>query len=338
MRIPRPVTTEAQRTQRSQRTAWGGQHATSPLRDLCASVVTPEPTSRLVTPPPQRGGRARRASPGALICPFHSLGSSRKAASIGSVVEPGHPVGPLEADGGEPGPAVVEHALEVPLPDPRRGRRAAPRAHRRPGSRCPCRRARDGGRAARAQASPPAVRPRDPPAAPDRGPPGPAAHAPDPAEALAELVQPVAPNREPRSHLVPAVALQQIAAGEQRRVQIEPRDAPARSLADVAVERDEEGGPAVSLHHPRRDDPHHAGMPSLAGQHEGRVARRRRSDSTCASASSSIRWSSAWRSTLRPSRRCARPGRFGGVVGEEESKAVGGVADPARRVESGARG
>ena len=61
-----------------------------------------------------------------------------------------------------------------------------------------------------------------------------------------------------------AEALQQVAAGEQRVVQVEAGDAPARALADVAVEGDQERRPAVALHHPGGDDADHAGMPAFA--------------------------------------------------------------------------
>ena len=96
----------------------------------------------------------------------------------------------------------------------------------------------------------------------------------DAAEALAELLEPLAPDGEPRGHLVAAVALEQVAAGVQRGVQIEPRDAPARAFADVAVERDQERRPAVALDHARRDDPDHPGVPTVAREHEARIALR----------------------------------------------------------------
>ena len=94
----------------------------------------------------------------------------------------------------------------------------------------------------------------------------------DAAEPLAELVEPVSADGQPRGHLVAAVALEQIAAGLQRRVEVEARDAPAGALAHVAVERDQERGPAVALDHARRHDPDDARMPAVAGEHQAGVA------------------------------------------------------------------
>ena len=68
--------------------------------------------------------------------------------------------------------------------------------------------------------------------------------------------------------MVPAVALEQIATGEQRRMEVESGDAPPGALADVAVERDQERGPAVPLHDPRGHDAYDARMPALASEHE----------------------------------------------------------------------
>jgi len=93
-------------------------------------------------------------------------------------------------------------------------------------------------------------------------------------EAVAECLEPVAPDGEPRGHVVAAVALEQVAAGEQRGVEIEARDAAAGALPHVAVEGNEKGGPAIPLDDPRRDDPHHARVPTVAGEHEPGVALR----------------------------------------------------------------
>ena len=155
----------------------------------------------------------------------------------------------------------------------------------------------------------------------------------DPAEPLAELVQPVAPDGEPGGHLVPAVALEQVAAGEQRRVQVEPRDAPPRALADVAVEGDEKRRPAVPLDHARRHDPHHARMPALAREHEAGVPlgiarllhlRERFLQHPL------VERLALDVEPLQP------PGQLGGldrIVGEQQPEPVGRVADPPGRVE-----
>src|SRR5262249_8635608 len=90
----------------------------------------------------------------------------------------------------------------------------------------------------------------------------------DSREPLAELAQPITPDGQARRHLMAAVALQQVTAGEERRVEIEPGDAPSRALADVAIERDQEGRPPVALDQSGGDDADHAGMPSLTREHE----------------------------------------------------------------------
>ena len=45
-----------------------------------------------------------------------------------------------------------------------------------------------------------------------------------------------------------------------------------RSLPDVAVEGDQERGPAVALDHAGGDDADHARVPAVAAEHEARVA------------------------------------------------------------------
>ena len=157
----------------------------------------------------------------------------------------------------------------------------------------------------------------------------------DPAEALAERLQVLAPDREPRGHVVAAEALQQVAAGEQRRVEIEAGDAPARALADVAVEGDEERRPAVALHHARGDDADHAGMPAVAREHEAGVAlqvgdlldllERLVEDPLVQRLPLDVE-------PLQPPR---QRGGLVRIVGEQEPEPVGRVADPARGVEPG---
>ena len=90
--------------------------------------------------------RACRAGPGRQFVALEAEGGVHRL-----VAQPGDPVGPLEADGGEPVLAVVAAApLRCPDPTTLPAREASRRARRRPGRDCPCRRARGGGRAARA--------------------------------------------------------------------------------------------------------------------------------------------------------------------------------------------
>src|SRR6187397_291161 len=55
-------------------------------------------------------------------------------------------------------------------------------------------------------------------------------------------------------------------------MEIESGGAPPRTLADVSIERDQEGRATVSLHHPGRHDSYHSGMPPLRRQDEPGVA------------------------------------------------------------------
>ena len=159
----------------------------------------------------------------------------------------------------------------------------------------------------------------------------------DAAEALPELVEPLAPDGESRGHLVPAVALEQITAGEQRRVEVESRDAPAGSLADVAVEGNQERRPAIPLDHPGGHDAHHAGMPAVAREHEGRVAL----GVACLLDLGNRLLENPVVERLplhiHPLQPAGQLERLGGVVAQQQAKAVGRVADPAGRVESRAQ-
>ena len=158
-----------------------------------------------------------------------------------------------------------------------------------------------------------------------------------PSEAPAELLQLVAPNGEPRGHVVAAVALEQVAAGQQGAVQVEPRDAPPGALPDVAVERDEEGGSAVPLDHAGGHDPHHAGMPALTRQHECRVVGTRGGlDLGQRLVEDPLIQRLAL--DVEPLQTLSQAGRLRRIVGEEKPKTVGGVADPSRRVEPAAPG
>ena len=55
--------------------------------------------------------------------------------------------------------------------------------------------------------------------------------------------------------------------------------------------------------------------------------------STCSSASSRIRWSSAWRSTLSPSSRCGQRRGFGRIVAQQQAESIVGVGHPAGGIE-----
>ncbi len=204
------------------------------------------------------------------------------------VAEPRRAIGPLEADRGKPAGAVIEHALEVTVADPSAaGEPHAAHAEHR--ARVP--------RAARLEVPAQALEVSGGLGETDLQIDallgteivGPQHLARDGAEPLAELLEPVAPDREPRGHVMTAVSLEQIATREQRRVQIESRDAAARALADVAVERDEERGTPVSLDHSRRDDADNARMPAVAHQNEPGIVLEIGCCSSCASASSSMR-------------------------------------------------
>ena len=144
-----------------------------------------------------------------------------------------------------------------------------------------------------------------------------------------------APDGEPRGHVVAAEALQQVAAGEQGRMQIEARDAPARALADVAVEGDQEGGPAVSLDHARGDDADHAGMPALAREHEAGIALQ--VGGLLDLLQRLVEHALVERLPLdvEPLEPLRQRGGLRRVVAEQEPEPVGGVADPSRRVEPG---
>src|SRR6185369_9291649 len=83
--------------------------------------------------------------------------------------------------------------------------------------------------------------------------------------------QVVPPHGEPGSHVVATEAFEQVAALGQSRVKIEAGDASPGSLSDVAVEGDQEGGPAVALDHARRHDSDHAGVPAFAVEHNDRI-------------------------------------------------------------------
>src|SRR3989449_11464354 len=85
-------------------------------------------------------------------------------------------------------------------------------------------------------------------------------------------------RRPPRSTLFPYTTLFRSPHAVQRLVQIEPGDAPPRAAPPARLlPGDEEGGAAVALHQPRRDDADDARVPALRGEHEGVVLRAQRS-------------------------------------------------------------
>src|SRR5438105_5702073 len=83
------------------------------------------------------------------------------------------------------------------------------------------------------------------------------------------------PKGEPRRHGVAAVFLEMGRHSMQRGVEVEARDAPPRAApgAPSLVPADEKGGPAVTLHQPRRHDADHAGMPRVRREHQRPVLR-----------------------------------------------------------------
>ena len=87
-------------------------------------------------------------------------------------------------------------------------------------------------------------------------------------ERRAERVDAPARDRQPRRRAVAAVAQQVGARRVEAAEQVERGDRAPRARALVAVERDEHRRPVVALGDPRGDDPDHAGMPAVGGQHE----------------------------------------------------------------------
>ena len=118
--------------------------------------------------------------------------------------------------------------------------------------------------------------------------------------ARAEGVDALVFDLEPRRHAVPAEARQVLGAGGEPRVQVEARDAARRSRARARRRRARsDAGPVVALDEPRGDDPDHAGMPALAGQHQRRIATQsRRARSAAARPRTPSRSPPHWRSAL----------------------------------------
>jgi len=70
-----------------------------------------------------------------------------------------------------------------------------------------------------------------------------------------------------------AEALQTGRAGPQRIHQGEPRQPAAAPFARPLLEGDDEAGPVIFSHQPRRHDPHHPGMPTIARRHQAQPIR-----------------------------------------------------------------
>ncbi len=66
---------------------------------------------------------------------------------------------------------------------------------------------------------------------------------------------------------MPAVTQQVRRAGVEPGEQVEGWDRPAGPGAGLAVKRDQHHRTVMALGEPRGDDPDHAGMPALAGEH-----------------------------------------------------------------------
>ncbi len=54
-------------------------------------------------------------------------------------------------------------------------------------------------------------------------------------------------------------------------MEIERRDAATAAPSGLSLEGDEKHGPTIALHHTRRHDAHHTGVPVVAGQHKSRA-------------------------------------------------------------------
>jgi hypothetical protein len=132
---------------------------------------------------------------------------------------------------------------------------------------------------------------------------------------------------------VPAEAIEQIGAFDQRVVQVEAGDAPARALADVAVEGDEKRRSPVPLHYPRRHDADHARVPPVAGDDEPRIPvgiagaldhlERLVQDPLVERLALDV----------EPLEALGQPGGLVGIVGEQQPEPVGGLGDPPGRVQ-----
>ena len=95
-------------------------------------------------------------------------------------------------------------------------------------------------------------------------------------ERLAERLHPSAGDRQAGRGAMAAVAQEVRRRGVQPAEQVEGRDGAPRAGALVAVEGDQDGRAVMALGDPRRDDPDHARVPAVGGEHEGRRVTRLR--------------------------------------------------------------
>ena len=155
-------------------------------------------------------------------------------------------------------------------------------------------------------------------------------------ERRAERVDAVARDRQPGGGAVAAVAQQVGARGIEPAEQVESRDRPARAGALVAVECDQHRGAMMALGDPRGDDPDHARMPTVGGEH---VGRRAGGDSaTSFSASNRIRVSTSRRSWLTASSSAATArARCTSAVSSSSSPASARCSRPAALIRGASR-
>ena len=93
-------------------------------------------------------------------------------------------------------------------------------------------------------------------------------------ERLAERLDAVAGDGQAGRGAVAAVAQQLVGAGGEAGEEVEARDRAAGARALVAVERDQDGRAVVALGDAGGDDPDHARVPALGGEHvRGRAGR-----------------------------------------------------------------
>src|SRR5437016_282787 len=91
-------------------------------------------------------------------------------------------------------------------------------------------------------------------------------------ERLAELVQALAAQGESRGHAMPAEASEMAGTALQGRVQVEAGNAAPRPLGVIALERQQDGGAAVTLDNARGHDADNAGMPAFPRQDQSVIA------------------------------------------------------------------
>ncbi len=135
---------------------------------------------------------------------------------------------------------------------------------------------------------------------------------------------------EPRGHRVPPALYEAVLAGPQRLREVEPRDAAARAVPLLPVERDEQHRLIKPFHEPGGDNADHAAVPPVCPEDNGgalgklRAARERlRKDAPLLRLTLGVRRRELPRELLG-----AR-----GVLGQQQLHPGGGVRHPARRVD-----